>query len=68
MKLTITAKKDGFRRAGRAWKGTTTVDADKFTKEQIAALKAEPMLVVAEPPEEKKAAKPGGQNPPPPQT
>lgn len=44
--LRITAKRPGFRRAGRAWSGVTTVPADHFSDEQIAALKAEPHLVV----------------------
>ncbi len=46
--LRITAKRDGFRRAGRPWSGTVEVSASEFTEEQLAALKAEPMLVVEE--------------------
>lgn len=67
MKLKVTAKRDGFRRAGRAWKGETIVPADKFSKAQIAALKAEPNLVVEEvaddapqDPDAGKTAKAGG--------
>ena len=67
MKLKITAKRDGFRRAGRAWTGETTVSADKFSDAQIAALKAEPNLVVEEvaddapqDPDAGKTAKAGG--------
>lgn len=47
--LRITAKRDGFRRAGIAHPGTP-VDhlASKFTEAQIKALKNEPMLVVEE--------------------
>ena len=46
-KLTITAKQDGFRRAGRAWsKEPTEVDSGEFSKEELEALKHEPMLVV----------------------
>lgn len=49
MKLTITAKRDGRRRAGRAWSKTpVTVDAGKLSKAQIEALKSDPMLVVVE--------------------
>lgn len=48
MKLKITSKKDGFRRAGRAWTGQTEVDASAFDEAQIAQLKAERMLVVEE--------------------
>ena len=45
--LRITAVREGFRRAGRAWSTTPTeVDATSFSAEQIAALNAEPMLVV----------------------
>ena len=46
--IRVTAKKDGFRRGGRAWTGTTTVPADDLTDEQIQQLKGEPMLVVDE--------------------
>ncbi|HJW23763.1 MAG TPA: HI1506-related protein [Rhodocyclaceae bacterium] len=46
--IIITAKKEGFRRAGRAWSKTpTTVDMDELTAEQIDALVLEPMLDVA---------------------
>lgn len=47
--LRITAKKDGFRRAGIAHSDKETDhEASKFTDEQIEQLKAEPMLVVQE--------------------
>lgn len=48
-KLRVTARVEGFRRAGRAW-GTepTEVLASEFNKEQLAALKAERELVVEE--------------------
>ena len=46
--LRVTAKRDGFRRAGRAWSGTTEVPVSELTEDQVAALKAEPMLVVEE--------------------
>lgn len=45
--IRITAKQDGFRRAGMAHtKEPKEYPDDKFSKEQLAALKAEPMLVV----------------------
>lgn len=46
--LKVTSKKDGFRRGGRDWNGTTEVRTDEFTKVQLAQLKSEPMLVVEE--------------------
>lgn len=50
--LIVSAKTEGFRRAGRAWsKAETTVDADNLTEEQVEALLAEPMLNVAVVPE-----------------
>lgn len=47
--LRITAKRDGFRRAGIAHRDTA-VDhpIDRFTSKEIAALKGEKMLVVQE--------------------
>lgn len=45
--LTVRALRDGFRRAGRAWsKEETTVPLAEFDQEQVAALEAEPLLVV----------------------
>lgn len=45
--LLVSAKKDGFRRAGRAWSATPTeVSVDDFTQAQIDQLLAEPLLVV----------------------
>ena len=45
--LTVTAKVDGFRRAGRAWHKTAeTVSVNAFTEEQIDALLLDPMLDV----------------------
>lgn len=45
--IIITAKKDGFRRAGVTHPARPTEhQADAFTKEQLAELQAEPMLVV----------------------
>lgn len=46
--LQVISKRDGFRRAGREWHGTTTVEREELTDEQLAQLKAEPMLVVLE--------------------
>jgi len=47
--MRIIARVASFRRAGRAW-GATAVDvpASDFDKQQIAALKAEPMLSVVD--------------------
>lgn len=39
--LRVISKKDGFRRAGRAWSGTTEVPLYAFTPDQIAVLKDE---------------------------
>ncbi len=46
--LQVISKRDGFRRAGREWHGTTTVQAQDLTGKQRAQLEAEPMLVVLE--------------------
>ena len=47
MPIQITAKKDGFRRAGVAHPAVMTEYADDdFTTEQLAQLKAEPMLTI----------------------
>lgn len=43
--LQVITKRDGFRRAGREWSGTTTVPLDELTKEQVEQLQAEPQLV-----------------------
>lgn len=43
--LQVITKRDGFRRAGRAWSGTTTVPLDELTEAQYEQLTAEPMLV-----------------------
>lgn len=58
--IRITAKKDGFRRAGISHAGTRDYPDGRFTPEELAALKAEPMLVVEEitvPKKEKAPAK-----------
>mgnify|MGYP007111628748 CR=1 FL=1 len=47
MPVIITAKRDGFRRCGMAHSDKAVEHSDDtFTKEQLAILKAEPMLVV----------------------
>lgn len=52
--IRITAKRDGFRRAGLAHPTYPTEhNAHDFTAEQLAALKAEPMLVVETLPDSK---------------
>lgn len=49
MPVIITSKQDGFRRCGMAHPANAVEHADgTFTAEQLAALKAEPMLVVQE--------------------
>lgn len=58
--IRITAKKDGFRRAGMSHAGTRDYPDGRFTPEELAALKAEPMLAVEEitvPKKEKAPAK-----------
>jgi hypothetical protein len=55
--IRIVAKKDGFRRCGVAHSAAPVIHAlDRFDKDQLKALKAEPMLVVDEVdmPDEKK--------------
>ena len=46
--LRITSRKDGFRRAGLVHGGTVDHDIANLTEQQIAALKAEPLLTVEE--------------------
>ena len=47
MGILIASKRDGFRRVGVEHSSTPTLYADdRFTDEQLAALEAEPMLVV----------------------
>lgn len=58
--IRITAKKDGFRRAGISHAGTRDYPDGRFTPQELAMLKAEPMLVVEEitvPKKEKAPAK-----------
>lgn len=47
--IEITARREGFRRCGVAHSATTKEwPADAFTPEQLAVLKADPMLIVVE--------------------
>lgn len=39
--IRVIAKKDGFRRAGRPWSGTTELPASKLSETEIAQLEAE---------------------------
>lgn len=41
----VRAAHDGYRRAGRAWSRTPT-EVDDLTKEQLAALEADPRITV----------------------
>ena len=43
--LQVIAKRDGFRRAGREWHGTSHVPLDELTRAQYEQLTTEPMLV-----------------------
>lgn len=47
-RIRVTALRDGFRRAGRAWSGETELAEGDLTEAQLAAVKAEPMLIVEE--------------------
>jgi hypothetical protein len=47
--LSVTCSRDGFRRGGRAWpKGETVVKLSDLNDEQIAQIKGEALLTVAE--------------------
>lgn len=47
--LSVQAKREGFRRAGRAWsKEATVVPLTDLTEAEIEQLRSEPMLTVAE--------------------
>ncbi len=43
--LQVISKRDGFRRAGREWHGTTLVPVQELTREQYEQIDREPMLV-----------------------
>ena len=46
-RIQITAKRDGFRRAGRAWSTTPTIiDTDELSADALESLEAEAMLVI----------------------
>ena len=55
--LQVISKRDGFRRAGREWHGTTFVPVQELTREQFEQIDREPMLVaqLMEVPEEQLA-------------
>lgn len=61
--IRITAKLDGFRRASIPHFGVREYPDGTFTAEDLAALKAEPMLVVEEIPELKKSKAPAAEAP-----
>lgn len=44
--LKVTVKTDGFRRAGRSWQGSTIIEADKLSKEELKALKDDSNFIV----------------------
>ena len=43
--LQVITKRDGFRRAGREWHGTTLVPVDELNRRQYEQLTSEPLLV-----------------------
>ena len=43
--LQVISKRDGFRRAGREWHGTTLVPLDELDREKYEQITNEPMLV-----------------------
>lgn len=55
--LQVISKRDGFRRAGREWHGTTIVPLDGLTREKYEQIVREPLLVaqLMEVPEEQVA-------------
>lgn len=55
--LQVISKRDGFRRAGREWHGTTLVPLDELDREKYEQITSEPMLVaqLMEVPEEQLA-------------
>lgn len=44
--LRVTSKRDGFRRGGREWSGSTELALDALSKDQLAQIRAEPLLIV----------------------
>ena len=59
--IRITTKQDGFRRASMPHFGVREYPDGVFTAEDLAALKAEPMLVVEEIPEPRKTKTPAAE-------
>ena len=60
-KIIVKSVADGFRRAGITFNREGVVlDSKELSAEQLAAIKAEPMLVVADYAEPKKAAEEAG--------
>lgn len=53
--IRVISTKPDFRRAGRAWLGTTELPASELAKGQLEQLQAEPLLVVQEFEQEEKA-------------
>lgn len=64
--ITVIARYAGFRRGGRAWAAEpTTVPVEEFSASQLAAIRAEPLLMVHESggdPAEASEASPGSQS------
>lgn len=54
--IKVTTKKDGFRRGGREWHGTTIVDSKDFSRAQLKQIEEEPNLVVGSPSKEETEA------------
>lgn len=59
MAIQIVCKKPGFRRAGMEHPASAVYPNERFTKAQLAALKAEPMLIVTELPDAPATAEAG---------
>jgi hypothetical protein len=46
--LRVTTKRDGFRRAGIEWNGTTTVPLSELSADQAEAIKAETTMLIVD--------------------
>jgi hypothetical protein len=46
--LRVTTKRDGFRRAGIEWTGTTTVPLSELSADQAEAIKAETTMLIVD--------------------
>jgi len=46
--IKVTTKKDGFRRGGREWHGTTELPLTELTEEQLKQVRNESMLIVSD--------------------